>query len=205
MSRGAVAAVLLRAVLVTAAPSAEPFLEKTDLFEAGKGGYALYRIPGLVVTGKGTLLAFCEARKSGRGDWGTIDILLRRSTDGGKTWSAPRKVARVDGPHRKNPAALAQKLASPEDVTYNNPVPVVDRKTGAVHFLFCLEYMRCFYRRSEDDGQTFTKPVEITAAFEKFRPDYDWKVPWGPTAPSTACTSGAATAARAGGPPATPT
>src|SRR5262245_43733256 len=43
---------------------AEPFLEKTDLFEAGKDGYALYRIPGVVVTTKGTVLAYCEARKS---------------------------------------------------------------------------------------------------------------------------------------------
>ena len=36
--------------------------------------------------------------------------------------------------------------------------------------------MRCFYQRSDDDGETFTKPVEITAAFEPFRPEYDWKV-----------------------------
>ena len=71
--------------------------------------------------------------------------------------------------------ALAQKLASPDDVTYNNPVAIADRD-GTVHFLFCLEYARCFYLRSDDDGQTFSPPVEITATFDKFRPEYDWKV-----------------------------
>lgn len=163
--------------LVWAGPvaAAEPSLTKTDLFEADRGGYAIYRIPCLAVTPKGTLLAWCEARKSARSDWGTIDLLMRRSTDGGKTWSEPRKVAEVEGPHKKNPVALAQKLGNPDDVTYNNPAVIVDSR-GGVHFLFCLEYMRCFYTRSEDDGQTFSKPVEITPAFEKFRKVYDWKV-----------------------------
>jgi sialidase-1 len=158
------------------AGAAEPLLDKFDLFEAGKDGYALYRIPGIVVTAKGTLLAYCEARKSDRSDWCTIDILMRRSTDGGKTWSAAKKIAEVDGPFKKNPVALAQKLAQPDDVTYNNPVAIADAKTGTVHFLFCLEYLRCFYQRSDDDGQTFSKPVEITPVFEAFRKDYDWKV-----------------------------
>ena len=155
--------------------AAEPTLDKLDLFEAGAGGYAVYRIPGVVVTKRGTMLAYCEARKSERGDWNTIDILLRRSTDGGKTWDAPRKIANVEGPKTKNPAALAQKLANPDDVTYNNPLMIAD-KSGAVHFLFCLEYMRCFYARSDDDGLTFTKPVEITSTFEQFRSEYPWKV-----------------------------
>jgi hypothetical protein len=54
----------LALLLFTAAlPAAEPRLEKTDLFEAGKGGHKLYRIPGLVVTARGTVLAYCEARK----------------------------------------------------------------------------------------------------------------------------------------------
>src|SRR5580704_6717739 len=79
---------------VPPAPAAKPFLEKSDLFEAGKGGYAVYHIPGVVVTAKGTLLAWCEARQKGS-DWDAIDILLRRSTDGGKTWSDPRKIADV--------------------------------------------------------------------------------------------------------------
>jgi len=159
----------------TAASAAAPFIEKVDLFEAQKDGYALYRIPGIVTTKRGTVLAYCEARKSDRGDWGTIDLLLRRSTDGGKTWGARTNFATVPGPKEKNPVALAQKLATPGEVTYNNPVAIPDAN-GAVHFLFCLEYARCFYLRTDDDGFTFSKPVEITAAFDKFRPEYDWKV-----------------------------
>jgi hypothetical protein len=169
-------AFLLLLLLAAPLPAAEPSLSKTNLFEAGKGGYALYRIPGIVVTARGTLLAYCEARKNLSGDWGHIDILLRRSTDGGKTWDGPRK---INADHRKvprNPAAVAQKLGKPGEVTVNNPVAIVDRKTKAVHFLYCVEYMRCYYLRSDDDGKTFTKPVEITPALEKFRRDYKWRV-----------------------------
>lgn len=155
--------------------SAAPSLEKIDLFESGKEDYALYRIPGLVVTKAGTVLAYCEARKTGKSDWDTIDLLLRRSTDGGKTWSSRTKFADVPGPKTKNPVALAQKLANPEDVTYNNPVAFANRD-GSVQMLFCLEYCRCFSIRSDDDGVTWSKPVEITATFDKFRPEYDWKV-----------------------------
>jgi hypothetical protein len=56
------------------------------VFQAKTGGYMLHRIPCMVVTAKGTVLASCEARKNDRGDWGPIDILLRRSIDGGRTW-----------------------------------------------------------------------------------------------------------------------
>jgi sialidase-1 len=164
---------LLALLIACATPAAAQ--EKLDLFEAGTGGYALYRIPGLAVTSKGTVLAYAEARKSDRGDWGPIDILMRRSTDGGRTWSAPKSIASVDGHKTKNPVALAQSLANPDDVTYNNPVAIAGRD-GTVHFLFCLEYMRAFYMRSDDDGVTFSKPVEITAAFDHFRPEYAWKV-----------------------------
>jgi sialidase-1 len=100
---------------------------------------------------------------------------MRRSSDGGKTWSEPKKIAHVDGPYPKNPAAVAQKLVKPDDVTYNNPVAIADRKTGAVHFLFCMEYMRCFYQRSDDDGRTFSTPIEITATLEGLRKDYAWQ------------------------------
>ena len=157
------------------ASAAEPSLQKVDLFTANSDGYMLYRIPGIVVTAKGTVLAYCEARKNSTSDWATIDIHLRRSTDGGKTFAETKKIALVAGPIQRHPAALALKLGKPDDVTYNNPVAIVD-KSGAVHFLFCLEYMRCFTMKSDDDGQTWSKPVEITATFDKFKKDYDWKV-----------------------------
>lgn len=162
--------------LTTCVPAAEPFLDKTDLFIANTEGYKLYRIPGIVVTKRGTVLAYCEARKSDSGDWGPIDVLLRRSTDGGKNWEPRRTLVKVEGDLPINPVAAAQKLDKPGDNTVNNPVAIVDHETGAVHLLYCLEYMRCFYKRSDDDGLTWTEPVEITSNFDAFRKDYDWKV-----------------------------
>lgn len=158
--------------------AAEPFMEKQDLFIVGEDpAYALYHIPGVVVTAKGTVLTWCEARKRAAGvsDWDDIRILLRRSTDDGKTWSTPKSIANVEGQKAKNPLALKMKNVDPNDVTYNNPVLIAD-KDGTVHMLFCLEYERVFYQRSDNDGLTFSQPTEITNAFADFKKDYDWKV-----------------------------
>src|SRR6516225_9048358 len=103
---GLVAACAWWCAAASATAAGEPFLEKTDLFVAGHGGYARYHIPGVVVTAKGTVLAWCEARK---------------------TWSEPRKIADVPGPKAKNPVALRLKDVRPDDVTYNNPVLIADR------------------------------------------------------------------------------
>ena len=157
-------------------PTAQPFFEKINLFEAGTDGYAHYRVPAITVSAKGTVLVFAEARKSARGDWGTQDIVMRRSDDGGRTWDPPRVIAHVEGEIQQNPVAFAQDLAKPGEVTYNNIVPIADAETGALHFLFCIEYARAYYMRSDDDGQTFSEPVDITATFEQFRDEYDWKV-----------------------------
>ncbi len=162
--------------IVAPASAAEPFLEKIDLFEAGKDGYVLYRIPGIAVTKSGTVLAYCEARKNSGSDWDHIDIMLRRSTDGGKTWEPRQQLVHMDGPFERNPVTLKLKGVKPGERAFNNPVAIVDHKTGAVHFLFCLDYGGCFHIRSDNDGKTFTKPVDITPAFDKFKTDYDWKV-----------------------------
>jgi sialidase-1 len=171
---------LLVLVLLLSFPSlaAEPFLEKQNLFDAGEGGYDLYRIPGTVVTAKGTVLAYCEARdlpddRKGA-DWAKIDILMRRSTDGGETWGAPRKIVLPPADAPRNPIALEHGYA--DALTINNPVAIVDRTGGALHFIYCIEYVRCYYMRSDDDGLTFSEPVDITACFEEFRAEYDWKV-----------------------------
>lgn len=110
------------------------------------------------------VLAWCEARKrpAGVSDWDDIRILLRRSTDDGKTWSLAKSIAEVPGPKTKNPFALRMKNVDPSDVTYNNPVLIADTD-GTVHMLFCLEYMRCFYQRSDDEGQTWSVGKAIEA------------------------------------------
>jgi sialidase-1 len=160
-------------VSLAALHAAEPFLEKTDVFPAGMNGIARFRIPGIVVTAKGTALAYAEARRNNSSDWGEIEVHLRRSTNGGKTWEAGKQIAhfgtRLEGnPHKADGGEHEQ--------TVNNPVAVVDRATGAIEFLYCINYARCFSMRSTDDGITWSKPVDITAAFEPFRTKYDWKV-----------------------------
>jgi sialidase-1 len=166
--------VILCALCSTALPAA-PVLEKQDLFTVGDDpAFKIYHIPGIVVTAKGTVLAWCEARRDGS-DWDDIKILLRRSADEGKTWSAPQSIVDVPGPKQKNAFALKLNHTDPTTVTYNNPVLIADRD-GTVHLLFCLEYERAFYQRSEDDGLTWSKPVEITTTFNAFKTAYDWKV-----------------------------
>jgi sialidase-1 len=124
--------------------------EKQIVFEGRTGGYAGFRIPALVTTAKGSLLAFCAARK-GLGDWDDIDIMMRRSTDGGHTWELPRVIAERG------------------TMTVDNATPIVDRVTGAVHFLFQVNYSQLLYMRSDDDGRTFSAPADITEAVHGFR------------------------------------
>ncbi len=152
---------------------AEPLLETTPVFPQGLNGIARYRIPGIVVTPKGTVLAYSEARKNNSSDWGEIEIHLRRSTDGGKTWEESKRIAH-DGPRIEgNPRKVT---GGEHEQTVNNPVAIIDRETGAIEFLYCVNYARCFSMRSVDDGQTWSNAVEITSSFETFRNTYNWKV-----------------------------
>jgi sialidase-1 len=132
--------------------------ERTDLFEAGIGGYFTYRIPGIVATPGGSLIAWCEARREGHLDWVDIDIVTRRSDDGGRTWSA------------------AVKVLDSADLPVHNCVMISDPENGLIHRLHCLNYSRCFYSRSTDDGRSFSKPVEISHVFSRFSDEYDWNV-----------------------------
>jgi sialidase-1 len=143
---------------------------ETPVFVAGEGGYHTYRIPSLTATPNGTLLAFCEGRKGGRGDAGDVDLLLRRSTDGGQTWQ-PTQVVWDDGPN-----------------TCGNPCPVFDRATGTVWLLMTHNLGKdteakivdgtgqgtrtVWVTKSTDDGATWAKPVEITKDVK--RPGWTW-------------------------------
>ena len=165
---------LLFAIFLSALHAAEPLLEKASVFPPGMNGIARYRIPGIVVTSKGTVLAYSEARRNDSKDWGEIEVHLRRSTDGGKTWLEPKHIAhngaRIEGnPHRKDDVGAREQ-------TVNNPVAIVDRDTGAIEFLYCINYARCYAMRSTDDGLTWSTPVDVTETFEPFRKHYDWKV-----------------------------
>lgn len=156
-------------------------VEKTDLFTAGEGGYAGYRIPALVVTPQQTVLAACEARQSGRGDWDHVDIFLRRSPDSGRTWEPARRlVGQGDMPAglQRNPAAVTAGLGRDGVFTINNPTWIADAATGETHLLYCAEYARAFIITTRDGGATFSRPREVTGAFEAFRTrdGYAWRV-----------------------------
>ena len=162
------------AVLITTAQAQESDVpHKVDVFPAGMNDVALYRIPGIVVTTKGTVLAYCEARRNSSSDWGEIEVHLRRSSDGGKTWSKANKIAHDGGRIEGNPR---KKSGGEHEQTVNNPVAIVDQQTGHIVFLYCINYAQCFSMKSTDDGQTWSEPVEITSTFEPFRSSYPWKV-----------------------------
>ncbi|MFI8236226.1 exo-alpha-sialidase [Streptomyces sp. NPDC085866] len=141
-------------------------------YVGGKGGYDTYRIPATVVTRRGTVLAFAEGRHTGAADTGDIDVVLRRSTDGGCTWGPLKVVAAGHGDTRGNPA------------------PVVDPRSGAVVLVTSYNSgavteaqimrgevapgrgRRVFVQRSRDDGRSFTPPRDITAAVKP--PGWRW-------------------------------
>jgi sialidase-1 len=145
-------------------------LTQTELFVAGRDGYHTYRIPALAVSTNGTLMAFCEGRKNAASDTGKIDLLLKRSSDKGRSWSA-QKVVWSDG----------------ENVC-GNPTPVVDRVTGTILLLMTWnlgsdhekaigsgtsqDTRRVYITQSEDDGLTWSKPKEITSVVK--RPEWRW-------------------------------
>lgn len=131
---------------------------RQTVFEANTNGYYIYRIPALAATSKGTLLAFCSARKGKGGDWDPIDIVLRRSTDSGKTWSPPQVIAHKDS------------------LPCDNPMPVIDYQTGEIHMLYQIDYARCYYTKSVDEGKSWSSPTDITYVIDEFKKIYDWNV-----------------------------
>lgn len=152
----------------------EPLFQSTQLFTPTDTNY--YHIPGLVVTARGTVLAYAAWRHVGITDWGDIHTVLRRSTDGGKTWGLERKIAPIGAPLEAIVRSSPPKAKGHEnDVTVDNAMLTADRN-GAIHFIYCVEYRRVFYTRSDDDGLTWIPPAEISKVFEKYRPQFDWKI-----------------------------
>lgn len=164
--------VLLAALSVvgaTALRDAGP-VEQVPVFVAGEGGYHTYRIPSVIRTPRGALLAFAEGRRAGRGDAGDIDLVLKRSEDGGRTWSAMRVVG-DNGPH-----------------TFGNPCPVIDRTTGIIWLLTThnrgddaehaiidgtsIGSRTVHLLSSADDGRTWSAAADITTQVK--RPDWTW-------------------------------
>lgn len=156
----------------TACLGNEPVM--TAVFRSGENGIKRYRIPGIIATTSGTLIAYCEARRNSSADWGEIEVHMSRSIDNGITWSVPFSVAHHGDRIEGNPTKKTEDGRSEQ--TVNNPVAILDPKTGGIEFLYCVNYSRCFSMRSLDDGLTWSQPVEITSSFEPFRGQYNWNV-----------------------------
>lgn len=144
--------------------------EERELFSKNTHGYHTFRIPSLIVSTKGTVLAFAEGRKESSSDTGDIDLVMRRSEDGGKTWG-PLRVIWDDGSH-----------------VCGNPTPVVDETTGTIWLLLtwnrgddherdiiakkATDTRRVFVTYSTDDGLTWATPKDITATTKE--PSWGW-------------------------------
>ncbi len=140
------------------------------VYHSGESGYSCFRLPSIVQTAKGTLLAFAEGRMGNCRDNYDVDIVLKRSFDYGKTWN-PLHVIWNDSLN-----------------TCSYPVPVVDKQSGRIALLMMWnlgddhwsairrreskDTRRIFLSTSEDDGANWTFPKEITSSVKK--PDWDY-------------------------------
>ena len=125
------------------------------LFDKGDAGFGCYRIPAIVKTKAGTLLAFAEARRAWCADSQEIDLVMRRSEDDGRTWSATQTV--LSGTDT-DPNAVA---------TRGNPAPIVDYETGRIVLLSTMDPGTTsrprtpYVQFSDDDGKTWSKAKNI--------------------------------------------
>lgn len=166
-SRRLVVAVLLWTATSGVAFAVDPLFQQSVIFSSGDG-YPVYRVPGIVTSNYGTLLAFAEGRPS-TSDVGANDIVLKRSLDNGLTWQA------MEVPLSHSSAA---------NLGFNSPTPVVDQATGDI-YLFAASpvptgspgYADIYVTKSSDDGVTWSAPTDISAAV---RPNDDKYITVGP-------------------------
>lgn len=136
--------------------------QKVPVFVSGTEGHKSYRIPAIISLPNGNLLAFCEGRVHGAGDFGDINIVMKHSEDKGKTWSALQTIVDADSLQAGNPAPV---------VDLNDPAFPAGRiflfyNTGNNHEGEVRKgkgLREVWYKTSTDAGLTWSNPVNITS------------------------------------------
>lgn len=158
-------------------------VKETVVFQNGEAGYACFRIPAIVCSPGGLLLAFAEGRVQNCSDFGDVDIVLKTSSDRGQTWSALKVVASYDALQAGNPAPVFD-LADP---THPEGRLFLFYNTGTTKEHAVREgkgIREVWYTTSTDEGRNWTAPVNITQFVNKpnmpaFNPLYknpeDWR------------------------------
>lgn len=154
----------------------------STVYTSGTEGHKSYRIPAIIQTPNGVLLAFAEGRVKGSGDFGDINIVLKRSTDKGKTWSALETIVNFDSLQAGNPAPVVD-LTDPQYPkgriflfynTGNNHEGEVRKGKGL---------REVWYKTSVDNGFTWSDPVNITLQTHRpkqplVNPAYNFNEDW---------------------------
>ena len=154
---------LLFVFVVSGSAAAESKLTHVDVFTSGKDGYFAFRIPAIETAPDGSLVAFAEARKYNRSDPGVnqndIDLVYKRSTDGGQTWS---KMMVLDDPGERwaacNPVTVLDRITDRVWLFYGRTKP--DR--GSLNSRPGTDDSQAWARYSKDNGLTWSKPTDIT-------------------------------------------
>jgi sialidase-1 len=151
---------------------AQGLFEQTDLFVGGQDDYNTYRIPALICTKSGTLLAFSEGRRDNSRDGVPTDIVLKRSLGNNGKWTPAFLPLKAEERSRRNTMMwqpLQVVIRSMHGEAYMNPVPVIDRTDGTIYLLANLypqPYQDApadiWLMKSTDEGATWSKPVDIT-------------------------------------------
>lgn len=138
----------------------------TPVFASGANGYKSFRIPAIIKAPNGDLLAFAEGRVNGSNDFGNIQIVEKRSTNNGKTWTALQVVAANDTLQADNAAPVVDMT----DPAYPRGRVFLFYNTGNVSETKLrrgLGVREVWYKTSVDNGHTWSAPVNITLQVHK--------------------------------------
>lgn len=135
--------------------------DKIDVFNRLEDGYFCIKIPYIITTLNGTLIAFAEARSESCSDYARTTLVYKRSHDSGRTWSELSVLF-----------SKPENASDPWPLVIGNAAPVQDASTGRIHVPFCLNNSKVMITASDDDGASWTTAVDITASV--VRPDWHW-------------------------------